>query len=114
MLLFRRQGFFAHPDFRVGAFFNFFQNFLAGCARRQFGNDDLPLTACQVFNFPASPDFHAAATMLIEVGKRAGRTDDLSATGEIRSRNNCHQFGMRQFGIAYQGNRGFGNFAQVV
>ncbi len=42
------------------------------------------------------------------------RADDLAAAGEVRSRHECHQFGMAQCRIADQRDGGTGDFKQVV
>ena len=82
--LFRGETLLAEFDLGVGELFDFFQNFLRGCAWRQLGDDQLPLTACEIFNLPTRANFDTAASCLINLADLRRWRDDLPATRKVR------------------------------
>ena len=90
-----RERLFAQLDLWIRQLFNFFQHLLRGRAGWQFSYHCLPLSACQLFDLPACPYFHAAATGFIHFVDRRSRGNDLSSAREIRAGNHGHQFSMR-------------------
>ena len=109
-----RERLLAELDLRVRQFLDFLEHLLARRARRQFGDDELPLAAREVFDFPARAHLEAAAPRFIRRRDFRLRRDDLPAAREVRAGNPVHQRRVADLRIADHRDRRARDFAQVV
>ncbi len=114
LLLLLRERLLAGLDLGVADVLDFFQHLLRRHARRQLGDDQLPLAARQVFDLPARAHLQAAAPALVGV-LNVGRTaDDLPAAGVIRAGYQAKQLCIGKVRVLHQGDTGIRHLAQVV
>ncbi len=114
--LFRREHFLAglFPGHRIGAGFDFRHHRRGRDARRQFGDDQLPLSARQILDLPAGAHSQAAAAAAIGGSDFLGRRNDLRASGVIGAGNERQQLVLAEIRVLDKVDRGSGDFAQVV
>ena len=109
-----RQRLLAGLDLGVGQLVDLFQDLLRTGAGRQFGDNQLPLPARQVFDDPTGPHLDAAAPVGIGRADVGGRADDLAAAGEIGRGQQGVELVVRQRFVLQQGDGGGRHFTQVV
>ncbi|MPM60661.1 hypothetical protein SDC9_107513 [bioreactor metagenome] len=114
LVLILRERFFAVLDLGVGQLFDFFEHLLRAGARRQLGDDELPLAARQFFDLPARAHLQAAASGTVGVLDVGGAADDLAAARIVRAGDQREEFFIAELGRLHQRDAGIGHFAQVV
>ncbi len=106
--------FLAGADLRVGELLDLLEHLLRAGARRQLGDDDLPLAARQLLDLPAGADLQRAPTGRVGGPDLVGRTDDLGAAGEVGAGQQRREGVVAQRLVAQQRDRRRGDLAQVV
>ena len=114
LVLLLRHRLLAGLDLGVGQFLDFFQHLLRRGAGRQFGHDQLPLAARQVFDLPARTHFQAAAAAFVRILNVTGGADDLPAARIVGTGDEHEQLFIGQFRVLDERHAGIGHFAQVV
>ena len=109
-----RQGFFTGLDLGVGQLLDLFEHPLGADARRQLGDDQLPLAARQVFDLPARPAFQRAAATAVGLGNVGSRADDLGAARKVGPGNQGEQLVVAELGRLDQRHAGVCHLSQVV